>query len=137
MQKMGKWRIGDFDRKRSPDPVLDHAAFVHNIVTGLDKKPHLFKKPIGEFLLNQDYFNGAPRALRAPRFHDLCFVSYSPNSHLLRFSDLFLMNLFCLLFSRNRELPPRGGSSPRVHCPHDHGRHPPRRFTHISTILCF
>lgn len=80
-QKMGKWRHGSFDLKRSPDPVLDHTAFVSKLLQRLPtvrpsvplsshlvQTPH-WKKPIGEILLAQDLFNGVGNYLRA----EICY----------------------------------------------------------------
>ena len=56
MQKMGRYRVGDFEPKRSPDPILNHAAFAANVLSNAHKPA--FNKPLAEVLLNQDYFNG-------------------------------------------------------------------------------
>jgi len=49
--------------KRGPDVVKQHELFKINILNNLDKK--VFKKPIYEALLDQEYFNGIGNYLRS------------------------------------------------------------------------
>jgi endonuclease VIII-like 1 len=52
-----KWKFGKFTGvKRGPDIVRDYQNFKNNVLNNLDKKK--FRKPIGEVLMDQEYFNG-------------------------------------------------------------------------------
>lgn len=66
-RRFAKWRQGDFDLTKSPDPVTDHAPFLKNIENNIHKSA--FKSPICEVLLDQKYFNGIGNYLRAEILH--------------------------------------------------------------------
>lgn len=63
VRRFAKWKWGDWNIKRGPDPVREYRAFVKNINDNIHKK--IFDKPICELMLNQQYFNGIGNYLRA------------------------------------------------------------------------
>lgn len=63
VRRFGKWKFGDWNEGRGPDPTQNFEAFVHHIGSNLDHR--LFRKPIGEVLMNQGFFNGIGNYLRA------------------------------------------------------------------------
>lgn len=62
-RNFGRWRVGDWDEKRSPDPTYEYDAFCKKIYDNINKND--FKKPIYELLMNQEYCNGIGNYLRA------------------------------------------------------------------------
>ena len=52
-----KYKVGDFNGvKRGPDPLKDYNNFRKNIINNINSKK--LQKPLGESLLNQEFFNG-------------------------------------------------------------------------------
>mgnify|MGYP001565600433 FL=1 len=62
-RRFAKWRWGDWNYGRGPDPIMDHDNFLNNIWNNIEDKA--FEKPICEILMNQAYFNGLGNYLRA------------------------------------------------------------------------
>lgn len=60
---MGSWREGSWGNDRGPDPVLEHKAFVSNILDNLSRP--VFDKELCEVMLEQKWFNGIGNYLRA------------------------------------------------------------------------
>jgi hypothetical protein len=67
--KMAKWSPAtDFDRKkRGPDPIDEHAAFVENVSAAVSQRR--LTGEISAALLNQQFFNGVGNYLRAELLH--------------------------------------------------------------------
>jgi uracil-DNA glycosylase len=66
--KMAKWApAADFDRKRGPDPIDEHAAFVENVTAAVSQRR--LTGEISAALLNQQFFNGVGNYLRAELLH--------------------------------------------------------------------
>jgi len=63
VRRFAKWKWGDWNFGRSPDPVQDFENFKKNIESNINHKD--FLKPIGEILMSQTYFNGLGNYLRA------------------------------------------------------------------------
>lgn len=63
VRRFAKWKWGDWNLDRGPDPSTDSKAFRKNITSNLPKR--IFSKPICEVLLDQKYFNGIGNYLRA------------------------------------------------------------------------
>lgn len=64
VRRFGSWCSADgWGKGRGPDPTLEWDFFVSNIYLNLHK--NIFKKPIGEVLMNQSFFNGIGNYLRA------------------------------------------------------------------------
>lgn len=72
MRRFAKWKWGNWNLDRSPDPVKEYDAFENNIHENLNKK--IFNKPISELLLDQRYFNGIGNYLR-------CEILYKSNQN--------------------------------------------------------
>ena len=66
-RRFGKWKLGQFSKDRSPDPLRAWKPFKQNILANLHKKD--FDKPIHTVLMNQKYFNGIGNYLRAEILH--------------------------------------------------------------------
>lgn len=62
-QKMGGWKEGTWGSDRGPDPILEHKAFVANILDNLNRP--VFDKELCEVMLEQKWFNGIGNYLRA------------------------------------------------------------------------
>jgi endonuclease VIII-like 1 len=63
VRRFGKWKFGDWNPLRGPDPVYEHGEFFSNVMNNLDRRD--FSKPLHEVLMNQKYFNGIGNYLRA------------------------------------------------------------------------
>ena len=63
VRRFGKWKCGDWNKDRGPDPTTEYFLFCNNILQNLHKRA--FDKPIYEVLMNQRYFNGIGNYLRA------------------------------------------------------------------------
>jgi len=63
VRRFGKWKFGDWNKLRGPDPVFEYDEFLTNIMNNLDRRD--FSKPLHEVLMNQKYFNGIGNYLRA------------------------------------------------------------------------
>ena len=63
VRRFGKWKWGDWNKDRGPDPTTEYFLFCNNILQNLHKRS--FDKPIYEVLMNQRYFNGIGNYLRA------------------------------------------------------------------------
>jgi endonuclease VIII-like 1 len=63
VRRFGKWKWGDWNKDRGPDPTTEYFLFCNNILQNLHKRA--FDKPIYEVLMNQRYFNGIGNYLRA------------------------------------------------------------------------
>lgn len=63
VRRFAKWKWGDWNLDRGPDPVKEFDEFKEFVKNNLDKK--IFNKPICEILLDQNYFNGIGNYLRA------------------------------------------------------------------------
>lgn len=63
VRRFGKWKWGDWNKDRGPDPTTEYFLFCNNILQNLHKTA--FDKPIYEVLMNQRYFNGIGNYLRA------------------------------------------------------------------------
>ena len=64
-RRFGSWQMIDdgWGEKRGPDIIDEYAAFRMNIFENLQQS--VFRQPICECLLNQEYFNGIGNYLRA------------------------------------------------------------------------
>lgn len=67
VRRFARWEWRDWNPDRSPDPVRDFENFKSHLLGNLLKYPKkaVFKKPIYETLLKQEYFNGIGNYLRA------------------------------------------------------------------------
>lgn len=64
MRKFGKWKLRDWNKDRSPDPIDEFQNFQDNITQNV--KIHKdFETPLYEIMLNQNWFNGIGNYLRA------------------------------------------------------------------------
>lgn len=63
IRRFGKWKWGDWNESRGPDPTQEYSEFRSNILSNLGRKT--FEKPIYEVLMDQRYFNGIGNYLRA------------------------------------------------------------------------
>lgn len=63
VRRFGKWKWGDWNKDRGPDPTTEYFLFCNNILQNLHKRA--FDNPIYEVLMNQRYFNGIGNYLRA------------------------------------------------------------------------
>ena len=63
VRRFGKWKWGDWNKDRGPDPTTEYFLFCNNILKNLHKLA--FDHPIYEVLMNQRYFNGIGNYLRA------------------------------------------------------------------------
>ena len=63
---MHRISVGSFDLSRGPDPVLDPASFLENLSR---LKSTMAAKPIGEVMLEQQFFNGIGNYLRSEILH--------------------------------------------------------------------
>jgi len=63
IRRFGKWKWGDWNPDRGPDPTTEYFLFVNNVMQNLHKRA--FDRPIYEILMNQRYFNGIGNYLRA------------------------------------------------------------------------
>jgi endonuclease VIII-like 1 len=63
VRRFAKWKWGDWNLDRGPDPVKEFDKFKENIYENINKR--IFNKPICELLLDQKYFNGIGNYLRA------------------------------------------------------------------------
>lgn len=63
VRRFGKWKWGDWNKDRGPDPTTEYFLFCNNIFNSLEKRA--FDKPIYEVLMDQRYFNGIGNYLRA------------------------------------------------------------------------
>lgn len=63
-RRFARWQWSEgWSENRGPDPVEEWDEFMANIIDNLNK--NIFKKPIYEVLMNQEYFNGIGNYLRA------------------------------------------------------------------------
>jgi len=63
VRRFAKWRWGDWNAGRGPDPTYEYTAFVDNIYRNIEHKT--FEKTISEILLDQKWFNGIGNYLRS------------------------------------------------------------------------
>lgn len=83
VRRFGKWKFGDWNKDRGPDPVREHEPFIENVMTNLEKLA--FSKPLHEVLMNQRYFNGIGNYLRAEIVHRLEDVNpFQPARNAIR-----------------------------------------------------
>ena len=63
-RRFGSWHVNEgWGKERGPDPITEHDEFKENILSNLEQP--VFRRPICEVLLNQQYFNGIGNYLRA------------------------------------------------------------------------
>jgi len=68
VRRFARWQWSEgWSENRGPDPVVEWNEFMTNIINNLNK--NVFKKPIYEVLMNQEYFNGIGNYLRAEILH--------------------------------------------------------------------
>jgi endonuclease VIII-like 1 len=63
IRRFGKWKWGNWNESRGPDPTTEYEDFRVNVIRNLGKVS--FNKPIYEMLMDQRYFNGIGNYLRA------------------------------------------------------------------------
>ena len=63
IRRFGKWKWGNWNESRGPDPTTEYDDFRRNVLSNLGKVS--FSKPIYEMLMDQRYFNGIGNYLRA------------------------------------------------------------------------
>ena len=63
VRRFAKWKWGDWNFGRGPDPMLDNDNFINNVWKNINNKH--FNKTISEILMEQTYFNGIGNAIRA------------------------------------------------------------------------
>jgi endonuclease VIII-like 1 len=74
--------------KRGPDPIKEFDLFKRHALSNLHKR--IFKKPICEMLMNQQYFNGIGNYLRAMICHEAGCNPFMPsNKALVEYPQIF------------------------------------------------
>jgi endonuclease VIII-like 1 len=100
VRRFGKWKFGDWNPSRGPDPVHEYSEFTKNILENLDKRE--FSKPLNEVLMNQKYFNGIGNYLRCEIVYRLEDINpFAPAR------DAILSSKGGLLLSLCQEIPRR------------------------------
>lgn len=100
VRRFGKWKFGDWNTSRGPDPVYEHEEFIKNIKENINKRD--LAKPLHEVLMNQKYFNGIGNYLRAEIIYRLIDVNpFQPANKVI------LSQRGDLLLSLCREIPLR------------------------------
>jgi endonuclease VIII-like 1 len=63
VRRFAKWKWGDWNSGRGPDPTYEYDNFVDNIYNNIEHRS--FQKEICDLLLDQKYFNGIGNYLRS------------------------------------------------------------------------
>lgn len=63
VRRFAKWKWGDWNTGRGPDPTYEYELFVNNIYDNIDHKS--FQREISELLMDQKWFNGIGNYLRS------------------------------------------------------------------------
>jgi len=83
-RRFAKWKWGDWNNGRGPDPTYEYDEFVDNIYKNIDHKS--FQKEISEILLDQKWFNGIGNYLRST------ILYYADQSPWISAKDAILEN---------------------------------------------
>ena len=65
VRRFARWDWREWNSERSPDPCIEFDSFKKNVLDGILKRKSIFKKPVYETLMSQEYFNGIGNYLRA------------------------------------------------------------------------
>ena len=65
VRRFARWDWREWNKERSPDPSTQFADFKANVLKGVSERKAIFKRPVYETLMSQEYFNGVGNYLRA------------------------------------------------------------------------
>jgi endonuclease VIII-like 1 len=84
VRRFAKWKWGNWNTGRGPDPTYEYEEFVNNIYDNIDHKS--FQREISELLLDQKWFNGIGNYLRST------ILYYADQSPWMSAKDAILQN---------------------------------------------